>query len=264
MNNKTIILFDMDGTLTPARLPADKQVGTSLAKLSKHAKIGIVTGSDFDYLTQQCKSLWDGIATVSPEDIYLLPCNGTKLYTWESGRWQLQESVNMREEMGDEKFDQLVKVLISAQFNFACLPHKLPLTGHFISYRDSMINWCPIGRNANDKERKKFIKYDEENNMRNVIAPGLQNLTDNLFGPNIVQFALGGNTSIDIYPEGWDKTYALKYFPDYECWFVGDRCEENGNDKTIYDALSSQGRAYKTKGPDDTIEIIDDIISSLS
>ena len=263
MAKKTIILFDMDGTLTPARMAATEAVGKSLAKLSSHAKIGIVTGSDFDYLIQQCESLWDGIATASPEDFFLMPCNGTKLYTWENNDWKLQQEVNMRDEVGDENFNELMKLLITSQFGFSCSEHNLPLTGHFISYRGSMINWCPVGRNANNDQRKAFIKWDKENNVREGTLGELQDLVDGIFGFDKVVLALGGNTSIDIYPAGWDKTYALRYFPDYDCWFVGDRCEENGNDKTIYDALSIAGRSYKTTGPEMTSEIISDIIGRL-
>ena len=36
----------------------------------------------------------------------------------------------------------------------------IPLSGHFIDYRRSMVNWCPIGRNANPKQRKQFIRHD--------------------------------------------------------------------------------------------------------
>ena len=67
---------------------------------------------------------------------------------------------------------------------------------------------------------------------------------------------LGGETSFDIYPKGWDKTYALKHFPDHKCWFVGDRCTGSGNDKEIYDLLKKENRAFKTTGPEHTAEII--------
>ena len=253
----------MDGTLTPARMPAPETVGKSLSKLAKYAKIGIVTGSDFDYLTQQCSSLWDKITTISPSDIFLLPCNGTKLYTWGGNNWILQEDSNMRNEVTDEKFNELMKILITTQFGFSCGEHNLPLTGHFISYRGSMINWCPIGRNANDDQRKAFVKWDKTHNVRAGILEELQKATDNIFSPGKVQLALGGNTSIDIYPEGWDKTYALKYFPEYQCWFVGDRCGPTGNDRHIYELLAKEGRGFETTGPENTVEIINQIIKKL-
>jgi len=264
MNDNSIVLFDMDGTLTPARLPADNRMGTSLAKLSKYTKVGIVTGSDFDYLVQQCDSLWNSRATISPENLFLLPCNGTKFYSWSAGNWKLQKSVDMRQELGEEDFQLLMKTLITSLFTATASNFDLPLTGHFISYRDSMINWCPIGRNANNEQRKEFVEWDKKTGMRLKTVEKLEKIISNSIGENKICFALGGNTSIDIYPEGWDKTYALQYFPDYECWFVGDRCDENGNDKTIYDALSIHDKAFKTEGPNQTMEIIEEIISCLN
>ena len=33
--------------------------------------------------------------------------------------------------------------------------------------------------------------------------------------------ALGGSTSFDIYPDGWNKTYGLKHYKDKRVFFVG-------------------------------------------
>ena len=85
----------------------------------------------------------------------------------------------------------------------------------------------------------------------------------NLRCRNKVQVKLGGETSFDIFPEGWDKTYALKHFSDYTCWFVGDRCGENGNDKEIYDALVRERRAFSTTDTHKTSIIIERIIKSI-
>jgi len=260
MSHKTIILFDMDGTLTPARLPADASMGKILNKLTKYAKVGIVTGSDFDYLMQQCAPIWE---EVDLSDIVLMPCNGTKLYNWINSEWKLCDSVNMKEELGESHFNLLMKVLIGAQFTHISTDPDHDLTGHFISYRGSMINWCPVGRNASQKEREKFISYDKKTDMRFKLMTGIQAMLNKAMGEEKVMFALGGNTSIDIYPVGWDKTYALKHFPEWDCWFVGDRCEPSGNDFSIYEKLSKEKRAYKTSGPEDTISKIETIISKL-
>ena len=53
-----IVLFDMDGTLTEARKKANWSIVRPLRELSKHAHIGIVTGSPMTYLEQQCGILW--------------------------------------------------------------------------------------------------------------------------------------------------------------------------------------------------------------
>jgi phosphomannomutase len=264
MSNKTIVLFDMDGTLTPARLPADDRVGNILAKLSNYSKIGIVTGSGLDYLIQQCKSIWSGIDGISPADITLLPCNGTKLYSWDGNKWYLQHSVDMRDKIGDSHFDLLMKILIGAQFTHISTEPEHALTGHFISYRGSMVNWCPVGRNANKEQRNNFIQYDQKTDMRFRLMTGVQAMLDKIMGERKVQLAMGGNTSIDIYPTGWDKTYALGHFPDHECWFVGDRCGPTGNDRQIYELLAKEGRGFETTSPEETIKIIEEIIRRLN
>jgi phosphomannomutase len=75
--------------------------------------------------------------------------------------------------------------------------------------------------------------------------------------------ALGGSTSFDIYPSGWDKTYALRHFPEVECWFVGDKCTGDGNDRAIYEALLPQNRAFITTSPEETIAIVSKIVENM-
>ena len=50
---KKIVLFDMDGTLTPPRKEFDVDLLPALRELAKVADIGIVTGSDHNYVLQQ-------------------------------------------------------------------------------------------------------------------------------------------------------------------------------------------------------------------
>ena len=72
---------------------------------------------------------------------------------------------------------------------------------------------------------------------------------------------LGGHTSIDIYPKGRDKTYALRHLGCYDkIYFVGDKCDGLGNDKNIYDALQADNRSFMTTGPKETINIIRNLI----
>jgi len=44
-------------------------------------------------------------------------------------------------------------------------------------------------------------------------------------------YAIGGQISFDVYPQGWDKTYCLRYLKDYEqIYFFGDKTCPGGND----------------------------------
>ena len=74
-----------------------------------------------------------------------------------------------------------------------------------------------------------------------------------------VTVTLGGSTSFDIYPTGWDKTYVIKHLRDYDMFFIGDKCTGTGNDKTLYDMLQPDN-SRETTSPSGTIEIIDEIV----
>ena len=235
---KKIVLFDMDGTLTPPRKSFDISLLDTLTDLCRYAEIGIVSGSDIDYIFQQCKPLLS--SDILRLRTYILPCNGTKYCAPPSFRDHSHEVTStrfMRNEIGDHDFHRLMQIIIDYQ-NHIVSHYHIPLTGHFISYRGSMINWCPIGRNASDMDRKKFSDFDKSygtSTFRKAILSQLKEEIDNLRIK--VTIKLGGETSFDIFPHGWDKTFALSYFPDYEVYFLGDRCGENGNDKEIFDAL---------------------------
>ena len=255
-----IVLFDMDGTLTPARQQVERDMIIALKKLSAHARIGIVTGSDYDYVLQQMSEAFE-IGGVPVDRIDILPCNGTKKYTaGHDGSYQLVSKVDMIEKIGQSDYNFILQNCVQWQSDI--LQHyELPFTGVFFQYRGSLLNWCPIGRLASLDERSKWLQVDKSSNIRNSYC---EKLTSKLSEKNIkVTVALGGTTSFDIYPTGWDKTYALKHYNDSDVWFAGDKCDPGGNDWHLYEKLSTTNRAFKVDSPQDTIRLIDHLVSSI-
>ena len=130
----------------------------------------------------------------------------------------------------------------------------IPLTGNFISSRGSMINWCPIGRNANNKQRSYFKKFNKKVKLRNQSFMRLRLKLDSADMQDVT-IKLGGDTSFDIYPKGWDKTYALRHFSGRNVWFVGDRARSpKGNDYEIFQACG--WRSFHTDNPEQTKDVI--------
>ena len=264
MNDENIVLFDMDGTLTPARLPIENDVILSLKKLSSHAKIGIVTGSGMDYLLQQCSELWSSKSEnpFNPEDIVLMPCNGTQVYNWNGSGWDSEFSLNMKEHVGEEEYSEIIYSILGSQIFFMKLYSSMPVSGNFISYRQSMINWCPIGRDCSTAERAVFHGEDQNNRIRKFLKQALvSRLSEDLLSK--IKITMGGNTSFDIYPVGWDKSFALNHLKEKTCWFVGDRCFDDGNDRAIYEALKPFERSFSVNSTEKTIEIVDEVISRI-
>jgi phosphomannomutase len=262
MNDRTnypICLFDMDGTLTPARKKLDRRLLADMCQLALHADVGIVSGSPFEYIEQQCSELWTTIGGIPTNALYILPCNGTQVYRFDHTVGEFTRTVNnnMIEHLGSGVFQNLVRHCVDILSEYALKNDELHMTGNFLSYRGSMLNWCPIGRDSSHEQRSKFVSYDRDRECRFYLRKRLmRRLHKDGLGKAIV-CTLGGNTSLDIYPSGWDKTFALDHFTTRPLkTFVGDKCVEEGNDRTIYEALDPERTSFMTSGPEETRIII--------
>jgi phosphomannomutase len=69
-----IVLFDVDGTLTPSRKRASPEIIAFLKNLRAHTKIGMVGGSD---LSKQKEQLGEDVLTMFD---YVFPENGLMAY----------------------------------------------------------------------------------------------------------------------------------------------------------------------------------------
>jgi len=259
--SRHVVLFDMDGTLTEPRKPFASFLSSPLKQLVQVADIGIVTGSDLPLLQEQMDSvLNDNSIRYS---LHVLPCNGTQYLkppVFPSDSHTPTESNSMQAELGKDAWRRLMEIIIDKQLRATDL--DIPLTGHFINNRGSMVNWCPIGRSATDRERKQFERFDRKYKFRRRLLNELRSELENSEIDNVT-VKLGGETSFDIYPKGWDKTYSLRYFEDSNVWFVGDRAQTpKGNDYEIY--MACEPRSYHTDGPENTQNIIDKIIKRIT
>ena len=173
--NDHIILFDMDGTLSEPRKKVNISIIDPMIRLSRCADIGIVTGSPMEYLEQQCHPLWDVIGHCTT----LFPCNGTKKYVFGSDeKFTLYKESNMIEEIGRKSYNAIIAECAKKQHQMM-YNQDLPFTGTFLQYRGSLLNWCPIGRDSGDDERKAWIDIDNEKNIREVtMFPMNQNAQD--------------------------------------------------------------------------------------
>ena len=258
-----IVLFDMDGTLTEPREVMQESMMKAIYKLLNETEfeVGIVTGSDSDYVFQQCKPLFDW-SVVDTRRVHIFPCNGTKVFKWNTkiGAYENTYAVDMTNKLGRDNYNTILSSCLKYQ-SLISKDYDLPYTGTFFHYRGSMLNWCPIGRNANSGERLLWVEADEQYKIRDHYLNLLVRDINNADIP--VTVALGGSTSFDIYPNGWDKTYVAKHLKDYDMFFVGDKCTGTGNDKALYDMLQPNN-SWETSSPSMTIEIINHMIEKQS
>ncbi|KAI8492605.1 Phosphomannomutase 1 [Branchiostoma belcheri] len=235
-DTSTLCLFDVDGTLTAARQRITDSMEDFLMQLKEKVVVGLVGGSDFVKIAEQMK----GEDVVKKFD-YVFAENG--LVAYKDGK--LLAKMNIQEHMGEEKLQTFI--------NF-CLQYMSKLTlpvkrGTFIEFRSGLINVCPVGRSCSQEERIQFNQYDQEHKIRETFVADLRKQ----FPDSGLVFSIGGQISIDAFPQGWDKTYCLNHVEKdgfKTIHFFGDKTMAGGNDHEIFADPRTVG--HTVTSPDDT------------
>ena len=239
-----LVLFDVDGTLTPARLTISDEMKQTLQALRKKVVVGFVGGSD---LSKQVEQLG---ATVLEDFDYCFSENGLTAYKL-GNQLASQSFIGW---LGDERYNKLIKFILRYLADID-IPFR---RGTFVEFRNGMINVSPVGRNASKDERNESEKYDREHKVREKMVSALrENFAD--YG---LTYSIGGQISFDVFPTGWDKTYALQHVVDEhfkEIHFFGDKYYKGGNDYEIYNDPRTIGHAVNE--PADTIRILKELFN---
>lgn len=239
-----LVLFDVDGTLTPARLTISDEIKETLAKLRKKVCIGFVGGSD---LSKQIEQLGPNVLD---EFDYAFSENGLTAYRL--GKKQASQSfINW---IGEEEYNKLAVFVLKYLSNIE-LPKR---RGTFLEFRNGMINISPIGRNASTEERNEFEKYDKEHQVRAKFVEALKKEFSHLK----LTYSIGGQISFDVFPTGWDKTYCLQHVEKdgfKEIHFFGDKTFKGGNDYEIF--VDDRTIGHSVSSPDDTVRILKELFN---
>jgi len=232
-NGKTLVLFDVDGTLTVPRKMVTQDMLDTLAELRKDYTIGLVGGSD---LKKQYEQLGDNVLSLFD---FVFAENG--LHAFKDGEEIFRQ--NLVKHLGEDKLRKFTKKVLQMMVDL-----DIPVQrGTFFELRNGMVNISPIGRNCSQEERDEFEKYDEEHNVRKPMVAELEKCFGTSTDYNL-KFSIGGQISFDAFPEGWDKTFSLRFVEkDFDkIHFFGDKTYKGGNDYEIYEDSRTEGHAVKT------------------
>ena len=194
----TTFLFDVDGTLTDARKPINVEFEYFMKDfIMRGYKCMIVTGSDRPKTVEQI-----GLSlTLRFARVY--HCSGNHVFEdtkeVKKNEWNLskQQKQFLQEYLNSVKYPEM--------------------TGKHIEERIGSANFSIVGRNADWQQRARYAEWDKVNKGRQTIAM----YYNQQFDDSVAQVA--GETSIDIYKIGCDKSQAVKEQKGTTIFF-GDNC----------------------------------------
>jgi len=211
-----LIVFDMDGTLTPARLPMTAEFAINFYEWQKSHKSFIATGSDYKKVEEQLPtSVIHSFTGIYSSMGNMLTAQGSVVY---------QNSFVPSSELIDrlEYFRKTTK-------------YPCQLYPNYIEERIGMINFSVLGRDCPYSERERYLTWDRNNHERQIIAQELRKDFPEY------DIAVGGSISMDITPKGYGKEQIAKHlrqtYPTEKIIFFGDKTFEGGNDYELAEAL---------------------------
>jgi phosphomannomutase len=205
-------IFDVDGTLTPSRDRIDEGFRLWFLDFVETHKVYLVTGSDRTKTEEQVgEELFKNV-----ECVY----NSSGNTKYKNGIC-VMNSKNL--ELPRDVHAFLLKKSISSDFDIA--------TGFHFDARPGLLNFSIVGRNANKAQRKKYVKFDNLTNERQLISDEFNKKFTKKFG---LVSQVAGETGLDIIEVGKDKAQILKDFTFQDSLiFFGDNIQPGGNDYGI-------------------------------
>jgi phosphomannomutase len=229
----TAFCFDVDGTLTPSREKIDHQFKIFFfdwvlnTALSENDQVFLVSGSDYAKTVEQvgtgiCNNV-DGVFSCAGNIMYIM---GTEEYRNDF-------------KLTDSERAALKNELYHSGFTLR--------TGNHIEERIGLVNFSIVGRNATKQEREIYKLWDEQTHEREEIAKRLNSMFTRL------ECVVGGETGLDIYLKGRDKSQIVDWIENRPLVFFGDKCEPGGND---YPLAKVANVCYHVKSWQETWEIL--------
>jgi len=245
---KTLIVFDLDGTIAESKSALDAEMSELLRRLLTVVKVAVISGGDWPQFEKQLVAMLSLDANLN--NLSLLPTCGTKFYKYAS-KW---------EQLYSEDFttDEKKKIVGSLQEALELLNLRQErVWGEQIEDRGSQVTLSALGQQAPLEEKKKwdpdFAKRKQIKVLLDALLPGFS-------------VRLGGTTSVDVTKPGIDKGYGIRKLRDIlgvpigEMLFIGDALFPGGND---YAAKVAGVVCIQVRDPNETKRVIEAMIACL-
>lgn len=229
---KSLIAFDLDGTLAPSKSTLPPRMADLLNTLLETHQVCIISGGKYELFQRQVLSQLTSNAEHLSK-LHLMPTSGTRYYTYDvaKGDWKL----NYAEDFTAEDKEQITKAL---QEGLDESGYKADKTyGQTIEDRDSQITLSILGQEIVAELGEEGVRIKEawdpdgtkKLKIRSIIAPKIPKF----------EVRAAGATSIDVTKPGVDKAYGMHKLMAAtglsmdDILFMGDKIIEGGNDYAV-------------------------------
>jgi len=245
---KTMIAFDLDGTLAESKQAIQPEMAERLQSLLTVADVAVISGGDWpQFETQVVSRLPEG---ADLKRLWIMPTTGTKLYRFD-GEWKAIYA---------DVFDTDERQKIAAALDQVMREKGYDqgqTWGERIEDRGSQITFSALGQEAPLSAKKDWDPdFAKRKDMQVDLVKLLPGLSINM----------GGSTSIDITREGIDKAYGMRKLTEHagitfeNILFMGDAIFPGGND---YPVSAAGIDVIRVRDPEDTAVAITAVVACL-
>ena len=221
---KSLIVFDLDGTLATSKQSIDLDMAILFVELLKLHSVAVMSGGDWPQFKRQ---LLDQLPCDGGyANLFLLPTSGTKFYHF-NGAWSQIYADDFSSKERALVMDALTSAVAEAGFT------DKAIWGNQIEDRGSQITFSGLGQDAQPNAK---ASWDPDAQKRIRLKALLEARLPNF------AVRIGGSTSVDITKPGIDKAYGIgklatiSGFDLPEMLFIGDALYPGGNDAPVRDA----------------------------
>lgn len=248
--DKSLIVFDLDGTLTRTKSNMDSSMARILRELLRQKKVAIIGGGKYKQFQIQLLAHLDYPKELL-SNLYLFPTTATSLYRYQNG-WKRVYFLKFSRGERQRIIQALQGVLKEVQY----APKRA--YGKLIEDRGTQITLSTLGQDVVRILGARGVRMKEEWLRKNK---SLKFRIARLAQKRLPRFEVhaAGFTSIDVTRKGIDKAYGIRQIkkhlkiPIRKMVFIGDALFKGGND---YAARRTGVDCIAVRGPEDTKKII--------
>ena len=252
LKSKDLIVFDLDGTLTPTKASMDSEMAALVGQLLQVKKIAVIGGGKYGLFQMQLLRPMRVPRSLLGR-LYLFPTTATAFYRYQSG-WKKIYALRLS---SPEK--KRIREAFAEAFTSIGYLHPKKVYAKVIEDRGTQMTFSALGQDVVAMLGKKRGVAMKEQWLRDnrvmkmkitkFIARALPDL----------EVRAAGFTSIDVTRKGIDKAYGLRQITKYtgvgigKMLFVGDAIFPGGND---YAVVKTGVDYIPVKGHEETKRII--------